>query len=132
MLSMLMKLKQICNHPAQFLHQIGDGYSPSADDKRSGKLMRTVELLEEMLAVDDRALVFTQFAEMGHLLARFSPTALRRVQHSFFTGAPLRANGRRWWNNSRKMPDGPPIFILSLKAGGTGPQSHTGHPCLSF
>jgi len=67
-LSMLMQLKQICNHPAQYLHQVGDGYAPEGEDKRSGKLLRLIELLEEITAVGDRALIFTQFAEMGRLL----------------------------------------------------------------
>jgi len=61
-LSLLMQLKQICNHPAQYLK---DG---SSLEGRSGKLARLTEMLEEVYAADDRALVFTQFAEMGELL----------------------------------------------------------------
>lgn len=57
-----MQLKQICNHPAQYLK---DGSSLNG---RSGKLSRLTEMLEEVYAADDRALVFTQFAEMGELL----------------------------------------------------------------
>ncbi|HMQ53841.1 MAG TPA: DEAD/DEAH box helicase, partial [Anaerolineae bacterium] len=66
-LSMLMKLKQICNHPAQFLHQIGDGtpLDPRREMDRSGKLARLTEMLEEAVSVGDRVLIFTQFAEMG-------------------------------------------------------------------
>ncbi|MBM4082493.1 MAG: ATP-dependent helicase, partial [Planctomycetes bacterium] len=63
-LATLMKLKQVCNHPAQFL---GDN-SPLPG--RSGKLARLTEMLEEMLEVGDRALLFTQFSEMGELLRR--------------------------------------------------------------
>ena len=58
-LATLSKLKQVCNHPAQFL---GDN---SAIPGRSGKLARLTEMLEEVLAAGERALVFTQFAEMG-------------------------------------------------------------------
>src|SRR5205085_10301625 len=61
-LATLMKLKQICNHPAQF---VGDG---SALPNRSGKLARLEEMLEEALAAGDKALIFSQFAEMGGLL----------------------------------------------------------------
>src|SRR5207253_8710512 len=61
-LATMMKLKQVCNHPRQLLR---DG---SRIEGRSGKLARTVELLEEALAEGDRALVFTQFAEWGALL----------------------------------------------------------------
>src|SRR6185436_3412404 len=63
-LATLMKLKQVCNHPAQFL---GDN---SAIQGRSGKLARLTEMLEEALAEGDRALVFTQFAVMGAIIRR--------------------------------------------------------------
>ncbi len=61
-LATLLKLKQVCNHPAQFL---GDN---SSIPGRSGKLARLTEMLEEALAEGDRALVFTQFTEMGALI----------------------------------------------------------------
>ncbi|MDL5503189.1 MAG: DEAD/DEAH box helicase, partial [Candidatus Methanoperedens sp.] len=61
-LSALMRLKQVCNHPAQFL---GDG---SSIPERSGKLNRITEMLEEVLAEGDSVLIFTQFAEMGSML----------------------------------------------------------------
>ena len=64
-LATLSKLKQVCNHPAQFL---GDN---SPIPGRSGKLARLTEMLEEMIAVGDRALVFTQFSEMGGILQRY-------------------------------------------------------------
>jgi hypothetical protein len=63
-LGTLSKLKQVCNHPAQFL---GDN-SPLPD--RSGKLARLSEMLDEVLQAGDRALVFTQFTEMGTLIRR--------------------------------------------------------------
>src|SRR5579871_1350441 len=61
-LATLSKLKQVCNHPAQFL---GDN---SAVPDRSGKLARLTEMLGEALATGDRALVFTQFSEMGAII----------------------------------------------------------------
>jgi len=63
-LATLSKLKQVCNHPAQFL---GDHSSISG---RSGKLARLTEMVEEMLEVGDRALIFSQFSEMGEILRR--------------------------------------------------------------
>ena len=61
-LALLTALKQICNHPAQYLHERG----PLAG--RSGKLARVTEMLEETLAAGDRVLVFTQYREMGDRL----------------------------------------------------------------
>ena len=111
-LSTLSRLKQVCNHPAQFL---GDN---SGVGNRSGKLARLTEMLEEVLAVGDRALVFTQFALMGgilqrHLQERFGLEVL------FLHGGV--SKGRRDRMVERFQGDGGPrIFVLSLKAGGTG------------
>ena len=69
-LAALTRLKQICNHPTHFL---SDGSTLS---DRSGKLTRLTEMLEEVLAEGDRALVFTQYAEMGKLIERHLRTAL--------------------------------------------------------
>jgi hypothetical protein len=63
-LKLLTELKQICNHPAQYLGERGP--LPG----RSGKLTRAVELLGEVVEAGDRALVFTQYRRMGELLAR--------------------------------------------------------------
>jgi hypothetical protein len=61
-LALLIKLKQICNHPAQYLKQA------KLEQQHSAKLLRLEEMLEEVLAEGDRALIFTQFAEWGKLL----------------------------------------------------------------
>jgi superfamily II DNA or RNA helicase len=118
-LSMLMQLKQICNHPLQYLHQ-GDaaGQEHRAVVARSGKLQRLIELLEEMLEVGDRALIFTQFTEMGRLLQTQLPQALG-VRALYLHGGQ-RAAERDAQVQAFQAEDGPPIFILSLKAGGTG------------
>jgi SNF2 family DNA or RNA helicase len=122
-LAMLMKLKQICNHPAQFMHQIGDGSMPNGDagavERRSGKLARLVELTEELLAVGDRALVFTQFAEMGNLLCTFLQHRLG-IQTLFLHGGVPARQRAAMVARFQEEANGPPIFILSLKAGGTG------------
>jgi non-specific serine/threonine protein kinase len=111
-LATMMKLKQVCNHPAHFL---GDGSSLSG---RSGKLMRLVEVLGEAMAEGDRSLVFTQFTEMGSML---EPHLRNRLQcdvlwlHGGVTKRKRDAMVERFQDG-----DGPPVFLLSLKAGGTG------------
>ena len=120
-LGMLMKLKQICNHPAQFLHQIGDGQrlDPAAEMKRSGKLARLTEMLAETMTVDDRSLIFTQFVEMGHFLAAHLQQQLG-VAPLFLHGGVQAKKRPPMIQRFQEDPNGPPIFILSLKAGGTG------------
>ncbi len=108
----IMKLKQVCNHPAHFLK---DGTALAG---RSGKLGRAEELLEELLAAGDKALCFTQFAEWGAALA---PYLGRRfdVEVAWLHGGLTRA--RRDELVARfQEPHGPPVFVVSLKAGGTG------------
>ena len=112
-LATLTKLKQVCNHPRQLL---GDR---SAIDGRSGKLARLQEMLGEAVESGDRALVFTQFAEMGnilqtHLQEQFGMEVL------FLHGATPRAKRDEMVERFQRNGDGPSIFILSLKAGGTG------------
>ncbi len=112
-LATLMKLKQVCNHPAQFL---GDG-SELAD--RSGKLNRLAEMLEEVRAVRERALIFTQFAGMGRLLKGYLEAALG--DEALFLCGSTPAKARMGMIDSFQTdPHGAPIFILSIKAGGTG------------
>jgi len=111
-LATMMKLKQVCNHPAHFL---ADGSSLPG---RSGKLTRLVEVLEEALAEGDRVLVFTQFTEMGTLLERHLRHRLGCEVLWLHGGVPKR---RRDSMVERFQGDGgPPVFLLSLKAGGTG------------
>jgi SNF2 family DNA or RNA helicase len=113
-LATLTKLKQICNHPAQFLKQEGAGI-----EGRSGKLKRLEEMLEEALAEGDRALVFTQFAEMGKLLQQYLVSQLGR-ETLFLYGNTAKAQREAMIDRFQNDPQGPRIFILSLKAGGVG------------
>ncbi|MET7865369.1 DEAD/DEAH box helicase [Micromonospora taraxaci] len=111
-LATMTRLKQVCNHPAQLLR---DG---SALEGRSGKLARLTEILEEVLAAGERALLFTQYAEFGamlrgHLSARFGREVL--FLHGGLGKAERDAMVQRF-----QSADGPPLFVLSLKAGGTG------------
>ena len=110
-LGTLSRLKQVCNHPAQLL---GDN---SAIPNRSGKLARLAEMLEEVLAVGDRALVFTQFAVMGGMLQRHLQERFGQEVLFLHGGVP---KGRRDEMVERFQAGGPQIFVLSLKAGGTG------------
>jgi SNF2 family DNA or RNA helicase len=112
-LATLMKLKQVCNHPAQFL---GDG---SALAGRSGKLARMTEMMEEVRAVKDRALVFTQFAEMGTLLKAYLQEAFGDEVLFLHGGVSAKAR-TKMIERFQDDPNGPLIFILSIKAGGTG------------
>jgi SNF2 family DNA or RNA helicase len=121
-LSMLMQLKQICNHPVQYLHQGAKSGSIGGDDEiggRSGKLERLAELLEEVLAENDRALIFTQFAEMGKLLAAHLPRSTGSAVQ-FLHGGTAPKQRDQMIKRFQEDANGPPIFILSLKAGGTG------------
>jgi SNF2 family DNA or RNA helicase len=118
-LSMLMQLKQICNHPVQYLHQSGKEGADSNLNGRSGKLERLGELLDEALADGDRALIFTQFAEMGAMLADYLPRAFGIRTQFLHGGTPAKTRDlmvRRF----QEEEHAPPVFILSLKAGGTG------------
>ncbi len=111
-LATMMKLKQVCNHPAHFL---ADGSSLSG---RSGKLTRLVDVLGEAMAEGDRSLVFTQFTEMGSMLERHLRHRLRcdvLWLHGGVTKLKRDSMVERFQD-----ADGPPVFLLSLKAGGTG------------
>ncbi|WP_422755164.1 SNF2-related protein [Micromonospora sp. WMMD708] len=111
-LATMTRLKQVCNHPAQLLHDS----SPLAG--RSGKLQRLEEILDEVLAAGEKALLFTQYAEFGallrgHLSARFGREVL------YLHGGVGKAD-RDDLVTRFQSPDGPALFVLSLKAGGTG------------
>jgi len=112
-LGTLSKLKQVCNHPAQLL---GDN---SSIPGRSGKLARLTEMLEEIIEVGDRALVFSQFAEMGQMLRKHLQETFGR-EVLFLYGGVARKKRDQMVDRFQAKGDGPAIFILSLKAGGTG------------
>ncbi|MGB3788738.1 MAG: DEAD/DEAH box helicase [Phormidesmis sp.] len=113
-LGLLVKLKQICNHPAQFLQQDSLGKS-----RRSGKLQRLDEMLEEVVAEGDRALIFTQFAEWGKLLSSHLDHRLD-TESMFLYGSTSKNKREEMVDRFQLDPNGPKIFILSLKAGGVG------------
>jgi len=111
-LASLTKLKEICDHPCLYLHEWE--YKVA----RSGKVQRLVEMLEEVIESDGAAIVFTQYATFA--------SELRTILEDYFQETVLLLTGE----TSRSMreeliakfmePNGPKIFILSLKAGGVG------------
>ncbi|HYX14136.1 MAG TPA: SNF2-related protein [Nostoc sp.] len=112
-LALLIKLKQICNHPAQYLKQA------TLEQHNSAKLLRLEEMLEEVLAEGDRALIFTQFAEWGKLLKPYLEKQLGR-EIFFLYGSTSKKQREEMIDRFQHDPQGPPIMILSLKAGGVG------------
>lgn len=111
-LAYLMRFKQICNHPDQ-LAKTGN-YDPS----HSAKFLRLAELCEEIASRGGKVLVFTQFREMtdpleSHLARVFGRSGL--VLHGGTAVKRRQAMVERF-----QSEDGPPFFVLSLKAGGTG------------
>lgn len=111
-LSYLQRFKQICNHPAQWL---GDG---DYDDKRSGKFQRLAALCEEMASRQEKVLVFTQFREMTDPLHEILAGVFKRSGLVLHGGTTIKS--RQKMVDQFQDDDGPPFFILSLKAGGTG------------
>ncbi len=112
-LATLLRLKQACNHPAQFA---ADG---SGLEGRSGKLRRLVEMLEEARETDGRTLVFTQFAEMGELLKTYLQEYFCEEVFLIHGGVARKKRDEmiaRFQEDARA----PHVFVLSLKAGGSG------------
>jgi superfamily II DNA or RNA helicase len=120
-LALLTALKQICNHPAQYLRDAGDARS-GVDrlEGRSGKLARVTEVLAEVVDGDERALVFTQYREMGHLLARHLGAKLGLPEVPFLHGGVPLAARDTMVARFQDDEDAPPILLVSLRAGGTG------------
>ncbi len=108
----LTRLKQICDHPALFLHDT------AAFEGRSGKIARLLEMLEEVLDAGERALIFTQFAEFGKILEPYIRERFGTAVLYLHGGTPRQK--RDEMVQRFQQPGGPPIFLLSLKAGGTG------------
>jgi superfamily II DNA or RNA helicase len=111
-LASLMRLKQICNHPSQWL---GDGAWSEAD---SGKLARLREIAEVIAAKQEKVLVFTQFRETTAPLAAFLESVFGRpglVLHGETAVGNRQPLVRQFQEDERV-----PFFVISLKAGGAG------------
>lgn len=111
-LGVLTKLKQVCNHPSHFLRD------NSTIPKRSGKLDRLIQMLEEVIETGDKALIFTQFVEMGNIIKHHIQETFGREVLFLHGGTPRRQRDimvERFGNDDRIQ-----VFVVSLKAGGTG------------
>ncbi len=113
-LGMLTSLKQVCNHPAQYLDE-----DASALVGRSGKLERLTELLDEIFDNGERALIFTQFREMGSLLQR-QLSEQYGGEVPFLHGGSLPHQRDEMVRTFQEDQDAPPVLIISVRAGGTG------------
>jgi superfamily II DNA or RNA helicase len=112
-LALLTHLKQICNHPSQFLRQQGPYRG------RSGKLERLSDMLEEVLESGEKALVFTQFKEMGDRLQVHLEEVLG-FEPPFLHGGTSREQRDEMVRSFQEDEDGAKVMLLSLKAGGVG------------
>jgi hypothetical protein len=111
-LATMARLKQVCNHPA---HLLGDGSRLAG---RSGKLERLEEICEEIAADGDKALLFTQYAEWGRLLQPYLSSRIGCTVAFLHGGVPKKQ--RDAMVARFQSADEPILFLLSLKAGGTG------------
>ena len=111
-LALLTALKQVCNHPTQFSKK------GNADPNLSGKTQQLFELLENILENDEKTLIFTQYAEMGNLLATMIKDNFG-ITSPFLHGGLSRPKRDEMVENFQNKAN-TRIMILSLKAGGTG------------
>jgi SNF2 family DNA or RNA helicase len=111
-LATMAKLKQVCNHPA---HLLGDG---SRLPGRSGKLARLEEICDEVVAGGEKALCFTQYAEFGRMLQPHLAARLGCPVFWLHGGTSKKQRDTMVDRFSRSTQ--PAVFLLSLKAGGTG------------
>jgi non-specific serine/threonine protein kinase len=111
-LSYLMRFKQICNHPSQCLK---DG---EYDFLASGKYLRLKEICEVIAEKQEKVLVFTQFKEMTEPLSNYLKTLFGCQGLVLHGETPVKK--RMEMVEKFQSDDGPPFFVLSLKAGGTG------------
>lgn len=113
-LALLTELKQICNHPAQFLNL------DAPDVGRSGKFDRATEMLTEIVEDGERALVFTQYRKMGELLSSGLAIATQGRPVPFLHGGLSATRRDELVRAFQEDDDAPPILILSLRAAGFG------------
>ena len=111
-LAYILRFKQICNHPSQLK---GDGLYRPQD---SGKFIRLREICEEIASRQEKVLIFTQFREMTDSLAIFLAECFRQSGLILHGGTPVKQ--RKQLVNQFQSENGPPFFVLSIKAGGTG------------
>lgn len=111
-LQMILALKQICNHPAQFLK------NKEWDASQSGKLALLFDKLDSIVENNEKVLIFSQFAEMGKMLQHFIEE--RYAQKPLFYHGGCTISQRKEMVEAFQTNHADKIFILSLKAAGTG------------
>ncbi len=119
-LAALIKLKQICNHPSQVLKDHDFSSATAPDPSRSGKCLRILEMLDEVLASGEKAIVFTQFRQMGLLLSAMLRHELDRDVLYLHGGTPQQQRVKLVEQFQHEDPSRNPIMLVSLKAGGVG------------
>ena len=123
-LGLIIKLKQICNHPYQYLKidmtSVNDGVKMKEIISQSQKLERLLEMTDEVISNGEKVLIFTQFTQMGNILLKILEFKYDFKILYFHGGIPEKK--RREIVDEFQLEDmeSPPILILSLKAGGTG------------
>jgi len=118
-LAALIKLKQICNHPAQMHKDADPQFGKVIDPARSGKCVRLLEQLDELISEGDQALVFTQFRQMGHILSNMLKHELGK-EVLFLHGGTSQGQRQKMIDDFQEATGKNPILLLSLKAGGVG------------
>lgn len=115
-LATITRIKQICNHPAQFL---GDGSAVTVGGKhRSGKVEKLIGILDHAARTNQRVLIFTQYKAFGDILQPYLSSRFGRPIPFLHGGVGKTA--RDTMVQRFQEPDGAPAMLLSLKAGGTG------------
>ena len=111
-LQMILALKQICNHPTQYLKN-GD-----LRPELSGKVEMLLDRIEAIVDAGEKVLIFTQFREMGDMIVKFAAQRLGTAPLFYHGGCSVkqRNNMVSMFQNSREHK----VFVLSLKAAGTG------------
>lgn len=112
-LQMLSRLKQLCNHPALYLKE----NKPNDLLDRSVKMEKLVELVEAIIERGESCLIFTQYIEMGHMIQEVIKKKFN-VEVPFLNGSVPKQNRDKLIQSFQQGEF--PIFLLSLKAGGTG------------
>lgn len=111
-LQMILALKQICNHPSQYLK------AKDADAKQSGKLSMLLDMVDHIVAADEKVLVFTQYREMGELLVQAITSRIGR-EPLFYHGGLSTTHREELVRRFQEVPEDS-VFVVTLKAAGTG------------
>ena len=123
-LALLVKLKQICNHPYHYLKKDIDSIETDKEIKhiisQSNKLERLLEMTDEVISNGEKVLIFTQFTQMGTIIKKILEWKYNFKILFFHGSVPEKKRSVIIDDFQSEEIESPPILILSLKAGGTG------------